>query len=80
METQLWLLPVPAGCVRGGLNKGTMVPAGTLIPEGAVLPAVILKPDISVPPHVSLVLSQLLFLLWSLGQVFVSLCSGPLRG
>lgn len=31
METHIWCLPGPAGCVRGGLSKGTMAPSGTLV-------------------------------------------------
>lgn len=56
--------PVPADCGGEGLSKGTMPAASTLVPERAVSLALALKPD-------NLVLLQM-YLLWSLGKVFVS--------
>lgn len=64
METQFWCLCVPAGCVVGGLIKGTMVPASISVPERAPPPALTMKP---VPPHMSLAPLKLLSLCWSLG-------------
>lgn len=63
METQIWCQPVPPGCVGGWLNKGAMLFA---------LPALDLKLDNSVSFCISLELFNLLFLLWSLRQVFMT--------
>lgn len=65
--------PALVGC-RGeeGFNKGTMAPASTSVWERAAPPALAPKPNNSDPPHISLVLLELLPLLWSLWQVFAS--------
>ena len=60
METQMWSPPLPAGWVRGGLNKETILSANTSIQHRAALPSLALKPDSSVLPCVSLALFELL--------------------
>lgn len=61
-KTEILYPAVPAGCVGGGLNEGTVVPANAFFWERAGTLALTLKPDNSVSSHMSLACFELLSL------------------
>lgn len=69
METHIWHLPVPIGCVWGGFNKETMVPASSVISQRAASLPLSLRSNNSVPPCIFLASFELISLLWSLGRM-----------
>ena len=65
IETLTWHLPVPAGWLRGGFNKGIMAANSTSVWDDAAPPVLVLKPDNLIPPCMFLVLFKGLPQCWS---------------